>query len=138
VEFTNSTSVAWIPCLRVHVGVLIEVTCNRLFESSVYIKNLSIECYVNSILRHIVKEISEEETLLQTSRSYSSHLWSVGASTDVTKPSGSQGTAMNQWHQPFPHLHLWHSYCLVSLKDSLYQDFESQFEGFPEIFLNTS
>jgi hypothetical protein len=58
---------------------------------------------------HIFKEITEEETLLQTSRSYSSHHWSVGASTDVTKPSGEQGTAMNQWHQPFPHLHLCHT-----------------------------
>ena len=115
-EFTNSTSVAWIPYLRVHVRVLFAVTCNRLFEPSVYIKNLSIECYVNFILRHIAKEISEEETLLQTSRSYSSHLWSVGASTDVTKPSGWQGTAMNQWHQPSPHLYLCHTYCLSHLK----------------------
>jgi hypothetical protein len=38
-----------------HVGVLFAVTCNRQFESLFFIENLSIECYLNFILRHIVK-----------------------------------------------------------------------------------
>jgi len=66
------------------------------YSSPFFIENLSIECYVNLILRHIVKDITEEETLLPTSRSYSSHHLSAGASSAVTKPSGEQGTPMNQ------------------------------------------
>ena len=53
-------------------------------------ENLSIECYLNLTLRHIVKKLTEEETLLQSSQSYSSYHCSVGASTDVSKPSGEQ------------------------------------------------
>jgi len=54
-------------------------------------------------------EITKEETLLQKSLSYTLHHYSVGASTDPKKPSGEQGTAMNQSTQPSPHFSLCHS-----------------------------
>ena len=77
---------------EVHFGVLFAVTCNRLLESPFFIENLSIECSVNFIRRRIGKELTGEDKLLQTLQSSSSHYWLVRASTNLTKPSGEQGT----------------------------------------------
>ena len=45
---------------------------------------------------------------------------------------------MNQWHQPSPHLYLCHSYCLVSLKDTVYiKSSRVSSKVFQNFFLNT-
>jgi len=49
------------PFYEIHVGVLFAVTCKRLFESLFFAENLSMECSVNFILRHIFKKLKEED-----------------------------------------------------------------------------
>jgi hypothetical protein len=61
------------PFDEVHVGVFVADTCNTIFEQYFCTENQSIERSVKFILKHIFKEITEEQTLLQTSRSDSSH-----------------------------------------------------------------
>jgi hypothetical protein len=109
-----------IPFYEIHVRDLFAVTCNKLFESSFFVENLSIECSVNFILRHIFKELTEEQTLLQTSRSCSSYLWWVVPSTHLTKPSCEQGNPMNQSPQPSPNPNLCRCYSFGTLTDTIY------------------
>ena len=87
---------------------------------SCFIEKPNIECSVNFIQRHIFKQLIKEETLLQTSLSYSSLKRTVDASTVLRMQSAEKGTPMNQPPQSSPHLSLCHSYCFGTLKDTIY------------------
>lgn len=108
------------PFHEIHVGVWFAVTCRRIIGLLFLIENLNIERFVNFILRHTLKEVTEDETLLQTWRRYNSHHKSVAASTNLMKLSGEHATRMNQWPQPSPHLNPCYSYFLDMLTGTMY------------------